>query len=208
MPVPARQDLRTDLHILILAAGASSRMAPRDKLLEVVDGVPLLVRITRFAMATGAVVTVVLPPNKPLRYAALRKLPVKRVIAETAQDGMAHSLKTGLNEVPEGADVMLLLADLPEITTADLSRMIEVHAKNPGSILRATSACGEPGHPVIFPAALRKELMGLTGDHGARQVLQAYADQIVTVALPGRHANTDLDTPEDWDKWRKSRKID
>lgn len=196
--------MAAQLHILILAAGASSRMAPRDKLLETVGGQPLLARITRMAVETGAAVTVALPPDRPLRNAAIAGLPVARVIVETAKDGMAESLKAGLATISAGRDVMMLLADLPEITQADLQRMVAAHQANPGKILRATSQDGKPGHPVIFPSALRGELMALQGDAGARALLRDRADSITFVALPNDHATTDLDTPEQWESWRKS----
>lgn len=196
--------MAAQLHILILAAGASSRMAPRDKLLETVGGQPLLARITRIALETGAAVTVALPPDRPLRHAAIAGLPVARVIVDAAKDGMAESLKAGLGAIPAGRDVMMLLADLPEIDQADLQRMIAAHQANPDKILRATSQDGKPGHPVIFPSALRGELMELTGDAGARALLRDRANSITFIALPKDHATTDLDTPEQWESWRKS----
>lgn len=190
------------LHILVLAAGASSRMGPRDKLLEEVAGAPLLVRIVRLALETGVQTCVVLPPDRPLRKAALAGLPAYLVIAEKARDGMAESLKAGLAHVPEGADVLLLLADLPEIHGEDLAAMIAAHRANPGRILRATSEDGVAGHPVIFPARFRPALMALSGDQGARDILRAESAGTIAVPLPGQRAVTDLDTPEDWAAWR------
>lgn len=190
------------LHILILAAGASRRMGTRDKLLEPVNGVPLLAHLTRQATDTGLPVLVALPPDRPLRNAAIAGLPVTRVFAENARDGMAHSLRAGLKALPAGSDLLLLLADLPEITTGDLNRMKAEHAGHPDRILRATSDTGVPGHPVVFPASLLPDLMALTGDQGARAVLEAKSDRIRPVPLPGRRAITDLDTPEDWAAWR------
>ena len=57
--------------ILILAAGAASRMRGGDKMLEQVAGVPQLRRIVNAACATGAPVRVALPPDRPLRAAAI-----------------------------------------------------------------------------------------------------------------------------------------
>ena len=54
-----------DAHILLLAAGSSSRMRGGDKLLEPVAGRPLLTRIAEAALATGLPVHVALPPDRP-----------------------------------------------------------------------------------------------------------------------------------------------
>jgi CTP:molybdopterin cytidylyltransferase MocA len=196
-------------HVLILAAGAARRMRGRDKLLEVVGGLPLLARIAGAALATGAPVTVALPPaGRPgagqARAEALFGLDLRLVRVADADRGMAESLKAGLRALPPDADVLLLLADLPEITAADLRLVLQAWAQDPGAILRGSDTAGRPGHPVGLPHRLREELLALHGDAGAREVLARHAGQVRLVPLPGTHATTDLDTPEDWAAWRAS----
>ena len=189
-------------HILLLAAGSSSRMRGTDKLTEPVAGEPLLRRTARIALATGCPVTVTLPPDRPARAAALEGLPVTRITVPRAADGMAESLKAGLAAIPPGSGLLLLLADMPDLTTADLHHLLGVWAQDPHAILRAATAEGTPGHPVCFPPDLRDDLMTLRGDEGARSVLVRHRARLRLLPLPGRHALTDLDTPEDWDRWR------
>lgn len=193
--------------ILILAAGASTRMRGGDKLMEPVGQTPLLARITRAAVATGVAVTVVLPPNRPERRATLAGARAQIVLARNAGQGMGESLTTGLAALPPDAPVMLLLADMPDITTEDLRQMLAAWRVTPGLILRATDAEGTPGHPVCFPAWARPELMELRGDEGARAILRRHAGRMRHFALPERHATTDLDTPDDWLEWRASHAV-
>jgi hypothetical protein len=75
------------------------------------------------------------------------------------------------------------------------------------ALLRATAQDGTLGHPVIFPADLRAAFATLSGDQGARTILQAHAARLHTIALPGHHALTDLDTPEAWAVWTQSRTL-
>ncbi|MFZ9199580.1 MAG: nucleotidyltransferase family protein [Paracoccaceae bacterium] len=191
--------------ILILAAGSSSRMRGADKLLEDVDGEPLLARSARVALATGCRVTVTLSPDRPARLAALQGLAITPVMVPDAAQGMATSLITGLRALPTGAAVLMLLADLPELTTEDLQACLAVWAKDPRAIPRGAAVDGTPGHPVGFPPDLRAELLALTGDTGARAVLARHADRLHLVRLPGTHATTDHDTPEEWADWRANR---
>lgn len=189
-------------HILILAAGASARMAPRDKLLELVDGEPLVARSLRIALATGLPVTLALPPDRPARWQAVAGMAGARVTVARAQDGMAESLKTGLAALHRAAPVLLMLADLPELETADL---LAVAGADPAFIQRGATEEGQPGHPVLLPAWLRPELDRLSGDEGARSLFRRHTDRLRLIALPGTRALTDLDTPEDWARWRALR---
>ncbi|MDP2738727.1 MAG: nucleotidyltransferase family protein [Pseudorhodobacter sp.] len=191
--------------ILILAAGASSRMRGADKMLEIVDGVPQIRRITKAALATGCPVTVTLPPDRPARAAALAGLAATQVNVANASAGMAASIHAGLEALPPEGAVLIVLADLPELTAADLGTILAAQAATPDLIIRACSASGVPGHPVGFPPWARPDLAALTGDAGARDLLARHASRSRCVALPGSHAVTDLDTPEAWAAWRARR---
>lgn len=187
--------------ILILAAGASARMRGGDKLLEQVAGQPQLARIADAALQTGAPVRVALPPDRPERNAALAGLAVQTVIVPDAAEGMAASIRAGL--AGWAGAVMILPADMPDLTAPMLDLMLAAHRATPDAILRGASG-DVPGHPVIFPADLLPALRSLNGDSGARSVIAAAGSRLRLVTLPGRAALTDLDTPEDWAAWRAS----
>ncbi|MCA3442980.1 MAG: nucleotidyltransferase family protein [Rhodobacter sp.] len=187
--------------LLLLAAGSSSRMRGADKLMEPVEGVPLLLRQARVALGTGVSVIVTLPTDRPARGAALAGLDLVTVPVPDAALGLSASIRAGVRAA--GAHpVLVLLADLPEITTSDLSLLLARHAAVPDLILRGTAADGTPGHPVLFPEWALPGLAALTGDSGARDLLRQHRDRTEFIALPARHAVTDLDTPEDWAAWR------
>ncbi len=189
--------------ILIPAAGASARMRGADKLLEPVDGVPLLRRQAEAALATGARVLVTLPPASPGRAAALDGLAATRLGVPDPTEGMAASIRLGAAAAGTAAGLMILLPDLPEIERADLARLIAAFRADPRRpILRATAADGTPGHPVLFPRDLLPALAEIRGDTGPRAVLAAHRDRLVDLPLAGRRAVTDLDTPEAWAAWR------
>lgn len=192
----------SQLCILVLAAGASSRMRGADKLLEPVKDRPLLRHVVELALGTGMPVFVTLAKGHPAREAVLDGLAFTRVQGFAAGDGMGASLRAGIETVPPDHAAMVLLADMPDIDDRDLQTMIAAHHRAPTAIHRACNADGTAGHPVIFPAWARAELLALRGDIGAKPVLQTHANAVQKVALPNAHATTDLDTPEDWAVWR------
>jgi molybdenum cofactor cytidylyltransferase len=195
------------VHILILAAGASSRMRGTDKLLGLIDGQPLLTRVAQAALATGAAVLVTLPPRATDRRHALRDLPVTILNVPDAELGMSRSLVQGVKAVmdgsPEATDgLMVLPGDMPGFTTKALAALITGFQAAPEAILRGGSETGQGGHPAIFPRALWPELLDITGDEGGRSVLERHRDRVRIMPLPGSMARLDLDTPEDWAAYR------
>jgi CTP:molybdopterin cytidylyltransferase MocA len=171
-----------------------------DKLLEDVEGMALLTRSARAALGTGLEVIVALSPDRPGRARALEGLPVRCVSVPDAQEGMAASLRAAVAAAPEAAALAVLLADMPEITTADIATLVAgFDAAGGDRVVRASSEDGRPGQPVIFPSRLRHDLLALSGDAGGREILKR--EEVVLVPLPGRRALTDLDTPEDFAAW-------
>ena len=193
-----------DIAILIPAAGASSRMRGRDKLIEEVDGLPLLRRQAKRAIFTGAHVTVTVPDHDHPRAKALAGLPVQLVAVPDADLGMSASLRRGVSFLPDGMKALMILpGDMPDLGTTDILTMVEHFRATPfPMVYQATSADGRPGHPVLFPAECFPALAQIDGDQGARKVLEAYKHRLRRVALPGERALTDLDTPEAWEIWR------
>jgi CTP:molybdopterin cytidylyltransferase MocA len=196
--------------VLIPAAGAARRMRGADKLLEPVEGRPLLALLAARARAAGAPVLVTLAPGQHARAAALAGLDVTLAEVPEAAEGMAASLRAGAAALCAGGHdgLMVLPADMPEIEAEDIGGMIAAFAAQPAPapILRATAADGRPGHPVILPVRLAAELDRLAGDTGARAVLRAHAAEVMAHPLPQARALTDLDTPEDWAEWRAARR--
>ena len=186
------------LAIVLPAAGASRRMGGADKLLERVAGAPLLRVMAARACATGAEVAVTLRPGDTARAATLAGLPLTVIEVPDADEGMAASLRAG-GRWAVGDALMVLLPDMPEITTADMRALFAAWQEAPALPLRAASADGAPGHPVILPPARWPALAGLRGDTGARGLI---ADARLH-PLPGTRAVTDLDTPAAWAAWRR-----
>lgn len=195
--------------ILLLAAGRSSRMRGDDKLLRQIDGVALLRRAAIAALAAdhGGRVHVVVPADNPARIAALDGLAVQ--ITETTDwaEGMAGSLRAGLNDVaPDASGVIVALADMPEVAPDHYHALIASFRPGDGAeICRSVAADGTRGHPVLFSRRFFEALSDLRGDTGAREVVRSVPEMVVDVPTPGQGAVVDLDTPEAWAAWQAAR---
>ncbi|MDH3666355.1 MAG: nucleotidyltransferase family protein [Paracoccaceae bacterium] len=199
---------RPKVSALVLAAGQSRRMGGRDKLMEPVAGRPLLRHVVEAVLASAVEdVAVVLPPDAADRGAALEGSGARIVLNPRAEEGMGRSIAAGMAALgPETDAVMVVLADMPDLGPADFDRLIAAFDQEEGrAIVRAVTAAGKPGHPVLFARRFFELLSGLEGDHGARGVVEDHREYLTDVPVTGDAASVDLDTPEDWAAWRASR---
>jgi molybdenum cofactor cytidylyltransferase len=195
-----------DTPILILAAGRSSRMRGRDKLAEVVEGEPLLTRITKAARAVSPRVFVALPAADHPRLSLISGLDVTPLILPESAEGMSGTLRGGIAALPVSARFMVLLSDLPGLTAPDLAAVLAAPESAPDALIwRGATVDGRPGHPILFDAKLRPRFAELSGDGGGEVIVNSYRDKTCLIALPDDRARLDLDTPEDWAAWRALR---
>jgi len=187
--------------IIILAAGRSSRMSPEagHKLLSTFDGVPLVRRMALRAIESKAIgIYAVTGFRHKQIEACLVGLDMTIAFNPAFASGMSSSLSVGLN-IPGVTDhngVLILLADMPSITTHNLDQLIDAFATSKGrSIVRAAHA-GTSGNPVILPKELYAQARTLEGDRGARTLIENCDLDIVEVDI-GEAAIVDVDTQSD-----------
>ncbi len=197
----------SNIPAIVLAAGQSSRMRGTDKLLQEVDGQPLILRQCTIARHVCARVLVALPPAPHDRYTAISGLDVQPVPVPDATEGMGASLRAAFAALPVDADAaLLLLGDLPDLTEDDLNTVIQaVDLKSENLIWRGTTSDGQAGHPIVFAKPLFTEFAKLSGDNGGQSIVKNSKDRVALIALTGNRARNDLDTPEDWANWRALR---
>ena len=196
------------------AAGQSQRMGGRDKLLETVVGQPLLRRAAATALAAGlGPVFVGLRPGDRARRKALGNLAVGIVDVPDADVGLSATLRAGAKAAlaairgaaPSRGDheyygMLVFLPDMPDIETTDLVAFDRTFQGRGGPVVRGTTEDGKPGLPVLFPENLLHDFDLLEGDKGAATLLAG--ERVVDLPLDGDRALVDLDTPEDWARWR------
>lgn len=191
------QPLGPAVHAVLLAAGRSSRMGGPNKLMADFGGEPLLRRTARQVLASRVRRTVVVLGHQAGRAtAALEGLDVRVVENPDYATGLSSSLKAGIAALPaEAAGALVVLGDMPGVTADDLDRLVTAFEAAGGlSIVRATFA-GKRGNPVILPRALFAAVEALSGDTGARHIVESGAAEIVDVEI-GEAAFLDVDTPE------------
>jgi molybdenum cofactor cytidylyltransferase len=113
--------------------------------------------------------------------------------------GMGHTLAHGVANAREAAGWIVALADMPAIRPSTIENI--ALALRAGATIAAPTYRGERGHPVGFSARLRSELLALTGDAGARSVLERHRDAIQLVECDDPGIILDVDAKSDLDRF-------
>jgi molybdenum cofactor cytidylyltransferase len=190
---------------VILAAGASTRMGQPKQLLEL-NGEPLIVRAISAALASNAwPVVVVLGANAEKIRPAIARLPVLAADNPAWSEGMAASIRTGvttLQQFSRSLDAALFaLCDQPAFSAATIARLVSAQAETRRSIVAAHYA-GRNGAPALFMREHFHDLSALTGEEGARALLNGDPSRVAGVELP--ELVVDLDTPADFTSYQKN----
>jgi molybdenum cofactor cytidylyltransferase len=193
--------------VIVLAAGLGSRFAGAghklEQLLHEEDGTgaaAVLSLTLRNALASRLPVLVVTTPDlAPLAYedVATRDVIVVPRAAPVRGRGMGDSIAAGVAARADAPGWLLLPADMPRVKPSTLRAVARALEEHPVAFAQHQ---GRRGHPVGFAAELYSELIGLTGDEGARRLVARYPSVPVDVDDPG--VLIDIDTAEDLDEQR------
>ena len=179
---------------LVLAAGRSARFGGDKRRAALADGTSVLVQSVEHALAAFDEVRVVLRAGE--RGQDLRLPTGCRVVhSPDAALGMGHSLAAGVASLADSAAqaVAILLGDMPWIAPATLRRLAE---RASASTILSPHHEGQSGHPVLFGRAFWPALTCLSGDEGARSVVQAHRDRCVVLVVDDAGVLRDVDTPD------------
>jgi molybdenum cofactor cytidylyltransferase len=179
---------------ILLAAGRSTRFGA-DKLLHpLADGTPLALAAARtLAAALPGGLAVVNGDSAELAH-LLEAAGLAVSVCPHAHEGMGASLAWGVARTRAADGWLIALADMPFIVPSTV-RAVAAAVREPLSI--AAPICGgRRGHPVAFGRGHGAALASLTGDTGARAVLQAHRDSLLLLPCDDPGVLQDIDLPE------------
>jgi len=187
------------LSLIVLAAGKSTRMRGRNKLLAKVDGKPMVRRVVETALSSQVdEVIVVLGWEEDKVRAALSELPCRFVVNKNYEEGQSSSVKVGLSEVVEGTHAVLILpGDVAKIDTRSINLVVDEYNRENRPIVVAAYQ-NKPGHPILLSRELFKEIQGIDEQSaGLKSVMSNHAADMRLVETNSENVLRDVDTPED-----------
>ena len=184
---------------ILLAAGDGSRFGGGKLLHPLPDGgVPLALTSCRRLRQAIEQVCVVVRAGDDAVASLFRHEDVCIVICEDAVAGMGRSIACGVEAMADADGWVIALGDMPLVSLDTISSV--AGAIGLGAPICVPVFAGQRGHPVGFGSRFLHELIALTGDIGAREVLRAHRDLVreLMVDDPGIHA--DIDTRADLER--------
>jgi molybdenum cofactor cytidylyltransferase len=184
---------------IILAAGAARRMGQPKQLMPLA-GKPMVWHVVS-AACQSKLDTVSMVTGKAADNIVKAVADLKVTILHNAkwENGQSSSLVTGMQHLPPDTNaVMFLLADQPLITPELINSLIDGYHSSGRSILFPCFA-GQRGNPVLFDYKKWNSVLNeLSGDQGARSIIQNHPESIHCVPVQAESLLWDVDTEEDY----------
>jgi molybdenum cofactor cytidylyltransferase len=195
----------TRVGAVILAAGQSSRFragggSDPTKLVAKLDGKPIVRRVVEAALAAKArPVVVVTGYARESVEAAIAGLEIGVAFNPKFASGLASSLSVGLSAMPRDVvGALVLLGDMPQVGAPLIDALIDAFLARENALAAVPLREGRRGNPVLLSQKLFERAMRLTGDEGARRLIDVLgASELVEVEAQDGGVTFDIDTPED-----------
>jgi len=132
-------------------------------------------------------------------------------------EGIASSIRCGISNAMKANDhqythVLVHLADLASVTTATLQALLNEIPSNPNHIIysqwhKRTLKAKENVKatvPAIFPKAAFDSMLALSGDKGAKKVIEDWKNKGQAIGVNHPESAFDIDAPSDWEAYRNT----
>ncbi len=185
-----------NIYSIILAAGASRRMGQLKQLLEWQNQSLLEHAIQNVQSLLKERVIVVLGAHAESIQTAINLDSVTVIVNSDWQEGIASSIRAGVQALPMSASaVLILLCDQPLIGSTLIQTLLTGWQNEPTRMV-ACQYGNSVGVPALFPAEFFRRLLQLKGDQGAKHLLMEFGDRLLKMPLP--EAELDIDTTGDF----------
>lgn len=184
---------------IILAAGSSRRMGDVNKLLMEWRGKTILSHVVGTSLKSVACETIVVTGHENEAIAReLAGYDVRLIHNPRFDEGLSTSLIAGIKALgAEVAGAAILLADMPDLKMETLNALINAF-EEAGEPSICAPVCGaRRGNPVTWPREFFPDILQLSGDRGARDLMATYKDRVQEVGVEDNGVLMDFDSPDD-----------
>jgi len=183
---------------ILLAAGQSKRMNGENKLTKKIQGSPLIKLSIKNILASSVnELIIVFGYQKEIIEKLIDKNEkIKFIFNKDFESGMASSIKCGLDNLSEKSEAFFIcLADMPMVSHDIYNQLIK--SKDNKEIIVPTYK-GQQGNPVLFNKSMKEKIIDITGDVGAKKILELNKDKILNLEINDQSITCGFNTQEDF----------
>ena len=183
---------------ILLAACQSKRMDGEKKLTKEIQGVPLIKQSVKNILASSVddLIIVLGYQKETIEKLIDKNNKTKFVFNKNFESGMASSIKTGLNNLSEKTEAFFIcLGDMPMVNHDIYNQLIK--SKDNKEII-IPNYKGQQGNPVLFNKSMKEKVMDISGDIGAKKILELNKDKILNLEINDQGITKSFNTQGDF----------
>ena len=121
---------------------------------------------------------------------------LKFIFNKDFESGMASSIKTGLDSLSEKTEAFFIcLGDMPMVNHNIYNQLIK--SKNNKEII-VPNYKGQQGNPVLFNKSMKEKIINISGDVGAKKILELNKDKILNLKINDHSITMGFNTQDDF----------
>ena len=183
---------------ILLAAGKSKRMNGENKLIKNFKGTPLIKYAVENILNSSIdeLLVILGYQNEIVEKTIDKNNKIKIILNKSFESGMASSIKAGLNHLSEKTDSFFIcLGDMPMVNSDIYNQLIK--SRNQKNIVVPTYN-GQQGNPVLFDKSMKETVINITGDAGAKKILELNKDKILNLEINDQNISKSFNTLGDF----------
>jgi len=164
---------------ILLAAGESQRMNGENKLAKKINGIPLIKHSVKNILESSIdeLIIVLGHQDKIIKNIINKNKKIKFIFNDRYKSGMASSIKTGLKNLSSKTQYFFIcMGDMPMVNKKTYNQII-LKSKNKEIVVPAYK--NQQGNPVLFSISMKKKIMDIEGDIGAKKIIEKNKDKVL-----------------------------
>ena len=193
---------------VLLAAGQSKRMNGENKLTKEIQGAPLIKHSVKSILASSIdeLIVVLGHQKETIEKLIDKNKKIKFVYNKNYKNGISSSIQTGLRIISKKMEAFFIcLGDMPDVNQNIYNKMIKTKL-NYNKKLKSNfkkeifipTYEKKNGNPVLFTKHMKEKIMQISGDDGAKELIEIYKSKALHIPVKNRGITLDFDIQEDF----------
>ena len=193
---------------ILLAAGQSKRMVGENKLVKKIQGVPLIKHSVKNILASSIdeLIVVLGHQKETIEKLIDKNKKIKFVYNKNYKNGISSSIQTGLRIISKKMEAFFIcLGDMPDVNQNIYNKMIKTKLNynkklkpNFKKEIFIPTYEKKNGNPVLFTKHMKEKIMQISGDDGAKELIEIYKSKALHIPVKNRGITLDFDIQEDF----------